>query len=217
METRLVVIGASTALREVQGIVSNLQRVGSEYRIVGVVDDDPSLIGGKVSGLPVLGNLAVASTLHDVSFVFAIGSLGTQHSRANLLSSLGIPRERFVSLIHPSVDIDPTASIGHGCILHKGVSLGPGANVKDFVVIAVNSALGPDVEIEDFAMVASSVLLLTKVRLGRSAYVGSMTCILENVCVGVGARIGAGSIVSRDVPDYSVAIGNPARILGRNV
>lgn len=44
-----------------------------------------------------------------------------------------------------------------------------------------------------------------------------MTCILENVCVGVGARIGAGSIVSRDVPDYSVAIGNPARILGRNV
>jgi acetyltransferase-like isoleucine patch superfamily enzyme len=54
-------------------------------------------------------------------------------------------------------------------------------------------------------------LLPTLVRKGAS--IGSGTTILANITVGVNAIVGAGSVVTHDVPDYAVVVGNPARVL----
>lgn len=45
------------------------------------------------------------------------------------------------------------------------------------------------------------------------AWIGMNAIVLKGVTVGVGSVIGAGSVVTRDVPDYCVAAGNPARIV----
>lgn len=212
----LVVLGGSNALREVIGIVEALNAVGHDYQIVGVLDDSDELSGKVIHQIPVLGKLDHARNLTGCRFVFAIGSLATQRDRSSIVDKLGIPSERFMTLVHPTAEIDSTASVGNGCILHKGVSVGPGAQVGDFVIIAVNSAVGPDTTIDDFVLVTSFVLLLSRVVLKKSCYVGSMSCVIEDVVIGSLARIGVGSIVNRDVPDGTLAVGNPARILGKN-
>lgn len=51
------------------------------------------------------------------------------------------------------------------------------------------------------------------VRIGRGTWVGIRAEILPGVHVGEHCVIGAGAIVTRDVPDYSVAVGNPARVI----
>jgi carbonic anhydrase/acetyltransferase-like protein (isoleucine patch superfamily) len=51
------------------------------------------------------------------------------------------------------------------------------------------------------------------VRIGDGTFVGAHSIILPNVTIGRGCVIGAGSVVSRDLPDYSVCAGSPARIL----
>lgn len=43
--------------------------------------------------------------------------------------------------------------------------------------------------------------------------IGVNSCILSGICIGNGAVIGAGSVVTKNVPNYAVVAGNPARII----
>lgn len=50
--------------------------------------------------------------------------------------------------------------------------------------------------------------------IGDDAWIGTGSAILDGVTIGIGAVIGAGSVVTHDVPDYAIAVGNPARVVG---
>lgn len=52
------------------------------------------------------------------------------------------------------------------------------------------------------------------VTIGNRVFIGAGAIILPNVHIGDNAIIGAGSVVTRDVPENSIAIGNPAKIVG---
>ena len=53
-----------------------------------------------------------------------------------------------------------------------------------------------------------------KVSIGRKTYIGVRAIILPNVKIGENCIIGAGSVVTRDIPDNSIAVGNPATVIG---
>jgi maltose O-acetyltransferase len=53
----------------------------------------------------------------------------------------------------------------------------------------------------------------SKVRIGNDVWIGYHAIILPGVSIGDGAIIGAGSIVTRDIPPYTVAAGVPARVV----
>ena len=46
-----------------------------------------------------------------------------------------------------------------------------------------------------------------------NVWIGTKACILGGVTIGKGAVIGAGAIVTKDIPPYSIAVGNPARVV----
>jgi acetyltransferase-like isoleucine patch superfamily enzyme len=51
------------------------------------------------------------------------------------------------------------------------------------------------------------------VNIGHGVWIGDSVIILPNVSVGNGAVIGAGSVVTKDIPDYAIAVGNPCRVI----
>ena len=55
---------------------------------------------------------------------------------------------------------------------------------------------------------------MVETRIKRQASVGSNATILAGVTIGVNALVGAGAVVTRDVPDYAIVVGVPARIVG---
>ncbi len=55
------------------------------------------------------------------------------------------------------------------------------------------------------------------VRIKRYASIGHNSFIMKGVTVGEGSIIGVNSVVLNDIPDYSVAIGNPARVIVKNI
>jgi len=52
-----------------------------------------------------------------------------------------------------------------------------------------------------------------EIQIGRDVWVGRGSCILPGVTIGEGAVIGANSVVTRDVPDFGIAAGVPARVI----
>ena len=56
-------------------------------------------------------------------------------------------------------------------------------------------------------------LLAQPIRIGRNVWIGFDACVLPGVTIGEGAIVGARSVVTQDVPPYSVVAGNPARLI----
>lgn len=51
------------------------------------------------------------------------------------------------------------------------------------------------------------------VRIGSDCWLGAMVAVLKGVTIGDGAVIGAGSVVTRDIPGYTIAAGVPAEVI----
>lgn len=122
-----------------------------------------------------------------------------------------------------------SASIGRNCVLGQNVMVGPGVSVGDNCKIQNNVSLYKGVELEDgvfcgpscvFTNVVNPRAFLEKkeefrttlVRSGAS--IGANATIVCGVTIGRYALIGAGAVVTRDVPDYALMLGVPARQVG---
>ena len=111
------------------------------------------------------------------------------------------------------IRIGADSYIGTGTTLfgHQGLEVG------DHVLMAQNITLTPYSHI--FENPARDIITQgghsRKVTIGRDVYIGMGVCILYSGDIGEGSVIGAGSVVAKPVPPYSVAVGNPARVIRR--
>lgn len=104
------------------------------------------------------------------------------------------------------VKIQNYVSVFHGVTIEDGVFIGPHVCfTNDMLPRAVNP---------DMSLKAADDWVLTQTRVGAGAAIGANATIVCGVTIGRWAMIGAGSVVTRDVPDYALVVGNPARQIG---
>ncbi len=131
------------------------------------------------------------------------------------------------AVVEDDVSIGPFAHLRKGAHLAQGVHMGNFGEVK-------NSYLGPGVKMGHFSYLGDATLgadvnvgagtitcnfdgkQKNKTEIGAGAFIGSDTMLVAPVTVGEHARTGAGSVVTRNVPDDSLAVGVPARVIRRN-
>jgi phosphonate metabolism protein (transferase hexapeptide repeat family) len=106
------------------------------------------------------------------------------------------------------------ASIGKFCSIASHVRINPGdhpmerASQSHLTYRASSYFEGASDEADLFARRRSKL-----VTIGHDVWIGHGAIILSGRTIGTGAVIGAGAIVTKDVPDYSIVVGNPARVL----
>ena len=84
-----------------------------------------------------------------------------------------------------------------------------GITIEDNVMIAANAQIISN----NHDPYDLQILTCKPVIIKESAWIGAGATILPGVCVGKHAIVGAMSVVTKDVPDYSAAVGNPARVV----
>ncbi|MDZ4765372.1 MAG: acyltransferase [Chloroflexota bacterium] len=134
------------------------------------------------------------------------------------------------------VQIRPGAHIGRECIFGRGVYVDAGVVIGDRVKVQNYVSIYEGVTIEDGVFVGPHVVFTndkqpravnadmslksatdwtishTLIRAG--AALGANSTIVCGITIGRWAMIGAGSVVTKDVPDYGLVVGNPARLIG---
>lgn len=213
--TPLVFLGA-TSFREHAQIVRDINEQRPTYSIQAILDDNSQLHGATFEGIPVVGPLSAHAEFRDSQFVFGIGSSRARFLRFGILKRLGIPRQRYATLIDPSATIYPSAKIGRGCIIFPGAVVCADAVVEDFVQVLFHSAIGVANRVCEGALITSHVVTTGDVVLGPYSHIGASSAIAPGVLVGAGAQVAIGSVVLRDVPVGAFVLGNPARVLRRD-
>lgn len=104
------------------------------------------------------------------------------------------------------VKIQNYVSVFHGVTIEDGVFVGPHVCfTNDMFPRAINA---------DMSLKAADDWVLSETLVRAGAAIGANATIVCGITIGRWAMIGAGSVVTKDVPDYALVVGNPARIIG---
>ena len=122
--------------------------------------------------------------------------------------------------------------IGENCSVGQNVNVGNNVIIGNYVKIQNNVSVYEGVELEDYVFCGPS-MVFTNIKVPRceypqkgseyylktvekrSASIGANATILCGVTIGEYSLIGSGAVITKDVPPYSLVVGNPGKIIGK--
>ena len=124
------------------------------------------------------------------------------------------------------------AVIGENCTLGQNVNVANNVIIGNHVKIQNNISIYEGVELEDYVFCGPSMVFTnikiprsefpqwgseyySKTLVKKSASIGANATIICGVTIGRYALIGSGAVVTKDVPDYALVIGNPGKVIGK--
>ncbi len=114
------------------------------------------------------------------------------------------------------VEIQKGAKIGKRCKISSHTFICEGVTIEDEVFIGhsvtFTNDLYPRATTGNGSLQTEVDWTCTPTLVKRGASIGSGATLLAGIVIGEGAMVGAGSVVTKDVPPYSVVAGNPARV-----
>lgn len=113
---------------------------------------------------------------------------------------------------NPHISIGNRCYIGHyfSILNASAVTIGDDVLIASYVLISSeNHGIDPESAIPYM----DQPLVSKPVSIGDGCWIGEKVCILSGVTIGRKCIIGAGSLVTKSIPDYSIAVGNPAKVI----
>lgn len=197
------IIGASGHAKVIIDILKQ-----NKQKITGVWDDNQNLKGGS--------SFQISGTILDFKKIISpevIVAIGNNQIRKMLVQQINA---KFGLAVHPSSIISSSVEILEGTVVMANVSVNADTYIGKHAILNTNSSVDHDCEIGDFVHVSPQVGLAGSVIIGEGTHIGIGANVIQGVKIGKWATIGAGAVVIKDVPDFAVVVGNPARIIKYN-
>jgi acetyltransferase EpsM len=212
---KLIIVGGRGNAILVASAVEDLNREEPKWNLLGLFNDsDP--IGTSVNGYSVIGRPEdmLERKYADVFFVYT-PLLAMPYARPNAerLECLGLPPERFATIIHPSASISKYSQIGHGVVIMGLCHIRQDVRIGNHVNVMLASAIAHDCDIADYSCMSTNSFIAGYVALEKGAYLGPHASVRERTTIGEWGLAGMGAVVIRDVPPMAVVAGNPARFI----
>jgi acetyltransferase-like isoleucine patch superfamily enzyme len=142
----------------------------------------------------------------------------TNHVRPRRLIRMG----KSASISPDAIFSNPDRiSFGHNIHIGSRTHIWAGPSTGR-ITIGDDVLIGPDVMItaasyrfDDGSPVTSQVMDEGDINIGNDVWLGAKVVVLPGVSIGAGAIVGASAVVSKNIPDFAIAVGIPARIVGQ--
>lgn len=208
----IAILGAGDFGKEVAWLIEDINKVKPTYIILGYLDDDRNKIGQILNEYECLGPISYLTELNK-----------NHHACAVIATQDGDIRKKFVdmfpdfndweTLIHPSVNLSDTSTLGKGCIVCANNNISVNAKIGNHCILNLSVTVGHDCEIGDYVSIMTGSVISGHVIIEDGAYLGSNSTIVPEMKVGIHSKVGAGSVVIRNVKDNHTVMGVPAKVL----
>ena len=208
---KIVILGAKNP--ETGRMIEAIRAAGGDDDFIGFIDNNHANLPPSFLGLPIFGGFERLDALiaDDCAFVNTItGSTRARYETSREIVGHG---GRLVNFIHPNVDPRFERGVGNyiqECAIQADVEMGDNCSIHVGCIIAHEARIGHS------TFVTFGVNVAGEVAIGDGVFIGAGATIIPRIKIGNWATIGAGAVVIADIPDYAVAVGNPARIIRYN-
>jgi sugar O-acyltransferase (sialic acid O-acetyltransferase NeuD family) len=206
----LVVLGAGGMGQEVADLVRASAADDDRWRLIGFVDDDSSLHGLEVLGLPVLGDHRWLSG-RQTAVALGVGAPAARRRAWAALQEVGAVETP--ALVHPTAYVGLGVELGAGTIVGAHATLTADVVVGRCAIVNVGATVSHNARLADFATVAPGAHLAGNVRLEEGADVGIGASVTQGNTIGAWSIVGAGTVVIGDVAPDTTVVGSPARVV----
>ncbi len=178
--------------------------LSQDIELEGIFDDKSDLV--SLNGYDVLGS-------YDETYMFdeqLIIGIGDNVTRRNIAKKI---KHKYGTAVHSSAIISPYASIGAGSVVFHNCVLQSGSKIGKHCIINTRSSIDHDAIVDDFVHLSPNVTLCANVKIGEGVHIGAGATILPNMNVGKNCVIGAGAVITQNLPDYSLVVGIPGKVI----
>jgi len=200
---RVIIIGAGGHGAEIdEYVLFNHQHFGdNELEVIGFLDDNPDNYASYNLSAPLLGSVTDHKLIPGSTYIMGIGS---PDLRRLLVERFVKDGAAFVSLIHRTAYISPSATIGIGVVIGPHVNIGPNVQVGDFTLINSRCSLGHDTVVGRFNVISPNVCFSGFTKVGDENLFGINSATIPGILIGNGNKIAAGMVLDKDIFEDSV-------------
>jgi len=156
-------------------------------------------------------HLDLLTSLDFDQVIFAVGSPKTKRIFWEAMPIELKCRLEWATLISPYARVGSRTSVCPGSVIQHGVVITNGVMIAPHVYLNINCTVGHGATINTFSTVNPGANISGDVELGSYVLVGTGAQVLEKTKVGKWSIIGAGAVVTKDVPEFVIAKGVPAK------
>lgn len=176
----------------------------SEVEVEGIFDDKSDLV--SLNGFDVFGEY-VETDYTESEMVITVGDNNTRKKLSNTI------KHKYGIAKHPSCIISKYAKIEEGCVILHGSIIQTGSSIGKHSIINTGSSIDHDCTLGDYVHISPRVTLCDGVTIGEGVHVGAGATILPNITIGKWCVIGAGAVITESLPDYSLVVGVPGKVI----
>jgi sugar O-acyltransferase (sialic acid O-acetyltransferase NeuD family) len=203
----IIIVGAGGFARELRQFVP-AGFPSDQFRLRGFLSNNPRDLDLYNLPEPILGDPEEYVPAANDRFLVAIGNVEHRRRIVEVLKERG---GAFLTFIHPSAYIDPSATLGEGCVIYPFVCVMNRARVADFVTMNIYSSAGHDTQIDSYCNLSPYATMNGFSVLQEGVVLGTHSTILASHRVGRDSKVSANSVVTSDVRPNTLVYGVPGQ------
>ena len=206
---KIVIYGAGGFAREIIWLIEEINSDSKKWEILGLIEDNLDNFGKEINGYKILGGRDYLKSLSDD--IFVVIAIGDGNIRKKIFENF--PNKKYATLIHPNVKLSQTNRIGEGSIICAGCNLTVNIIIGNHSNINLNCTIAHDCQIDDFVSIFPQVAISGNVTVGSNTTIGTGSSVIQNIIIGKDVTVASMSNVTKNIPDESIGLGNPIKII----
>ena len=201
-----MILGAGGMGREVLAYYCDLGLIDN---VEGFVEQHSARSGQLVKGKRIYDESEITQLYSNVELIAGIGS-PLRRKWVEDLEAMGFT---FNILIHGEAYVGKEVTMGMGCIVCPGAIITTDVKIGSHCIINVKASISHDCTVGDFVTVCPGATIGGSVEIGDDSWIGIGATVIQRIKIGKGVFVAAGAVVVDDIPDNSLVMGVPAKVV----